>query len=130
MVKLNKKEMQWVEPMPDFLPEKKKARNVGNCNQQHQVVIDTGMPIPKRIRKGQGKRMPKFMNRKYDAVYILKPNQSTAYVVPEDKTAIEFQKLLTAATKNAKRWIREETKYTTRALKENGLLVVRVWRIK
>lgn len=134
MPKLNKEDY-FDDSLPDFTedkPVKTKAPNIGKCSNAHQVVIDNGIPIPPvntcRTRKDRGK--PRIWMRKWDAIYILRPDQSTAYAVPEGVKAEHFQKLMFSATKNAKKYTRGQAHYVTRILKEKGVLVVRIWRTK
>lgn len=132
MAKLHKEDY-FDDSIPDFAEDlPKKARNIGTCHQPHQVVIDSNLPIPPVHRDMTGKRKsaPKMGLRTYDAIYILKPNQSTFYAPKEGQSLKILQSLMRGAAHDASKWIRGETQYVTRTIIENGVKGVRIWRTK
>jgi len=136
MVKVAKQDY-FDDSVPDFTEERKqlqrKSRNVGNCHREHQVVIDTDIPIPpvnRTYTKGARRSTPRMPLRVYDAIYILKPNQSTFYAKPAGRSDHSFQTSIRGACNHAKKWIKGTPTYTLRTITENGVVGIRVWRTK
>ena len=100
--------------------------NKSTKGSEYQVVIENRSPVVKVPAKA---RKSMVSLRKYQAIYALKSGQSAFYAKPENRSILTHQQIIRKSSSYARKHTPSAQFVTQRSI-ENGVLGVRVYRVK